>query len=274
MNDKMTIYRMLRPILGFIYKLWYNPKVIGKENIKDKGPILVVGNHIHIMDQCNIIISTKRPIHYMAKKEYFDGKFAWFFKAVGCIPVDRSKKDAEATSSALEVLNRNEALGLFPEGTRNGLKDERIEELYKKYLEDSLDYQLFYKKIKRTKTSQINYLEELLNKKIITKIEFLDNIFKADKFLNELVNTKRITKEDYYENILLPFKFGAVSMAKKTNGYLVPYAITGDYKFRSKNLIIRIGKPFKAKEDLEKTNERLKKEIKELIKKNLENNGK
>ena len=45
------------------------------------------------MDQCNVIIATKRCLHYMAKKEYIDGKFAFFFKAVGFIPVDRIKKD-------------------------------------------------------------------------------------------------------------------------------------------------------------------------------------
>src|SRR5574344_1951244 len=112
----MTAYRICRPILGFIYKLYYNPTIIGKENIPEDGSIVVVGNHVHIMDQCNIIIVTKRCLHYMAKKEYFDGKFAWFFKATGCIPVDRSKKDEHATHDALEVLNEGHALGLFPEG--------------------------------------------------------------------------------------------------------------------------------------------------------------
>ena len=112
-------YRLLKPILGPIFKLYYHPKVIGKEVIPKEGPILIVGNHKHLYDQCLAIISTKRMIHYMAKKEYFDGKMRWFFKMVGCIPVDRSKKDDAATTSALEVLNDGGAIGLFPEGTRN-----------------------------------------------------------------------------------------------------------------------------------------------------------
>ena len=73
-KDKMTAYRICRPILGFIYKLYYNPTIIGKENIPEDGSIVVVGNHVHIMDQCNIIIVTKRCLHYMAKKEYFDSR--------------------------------------------------------------------------------------------------------------------------------------------------------------------------------------------------------
>lgn len=272
-KEKMSAYKVLKPILSCIYKFWYNPKIIGKENIPREGSIIIVGNHIHIMDQCNVIISTKRPIHYMAKKEYFTGKFAWFFKAVGCIPVDRSKKDEEATSAALEVLNSNLALGLFPEGTRNGLKEERIKKLHKEYFEE-LNYQEFFQKIKNNKTSQINYLEKLYQDKVITQEEFKDNIFIADEFLKDLILNKRLTKNEYYENILLPFKYGAVSMANKTNSYLIPYAITGDYKFRSKNLTIRIGKPLAPSDDLESANQLLKEKIRDLIKENLENNGK
>ena len=62
-------YRLLKPILGPIFKLYYHPKVIGKEEIPKEGPILIVGNHKHLYDQCLAIISTKRMIHYMAKKE-------------------------------------------------------------------------------------------------------------------------------------------------------------------------------------------------------------
>ena len=273
-KEKMFLYKILKPILGIIYKLWYNPKIIGAENIPDKGSILIVGNHIHLMDQCNVIISTKRVLHFMAKKEYFDSKFAWFFKNVGCIPVDRSKKDELATNKAIEVLNNNLALGLFPEGTRNGLKEEKIKEIYNLYLKDNLPYQEALIKLKKNKTSQYNFLEDLLLKKIITKDEFIDNIFEIDEFLKDLIINKRITTEEYFSNLLLPFKFGAVSMASKTNSYLVPYAITGEYKFRSKNLVIRIGKSFKIGNDLEKENQRLYEEIKKLMKENLNNNGK
>lgn len=192
-NEKMGAYRFFKAILVPIFKFWYRPTIIGKENIPKDGPILIVGNHKHLYDQCLAIIATKRPIHYMAKKEYFDGRHAWFFKLVGCIPVDRSKKDNNATSLALEVLKNGYALGLFPEGTRN----------------------------------------------------------KTDQFL-------------------LSFKYGAVSMAHKTDSLIVPFGITGDYKFRSKNLTIRFGKPFKVDDDLEKANKKLEKEVEKLMRLNLD----
>ena len=278
MNNKMTIYKVFKTLLSPIYKLWYNPKIIGKENIPKEGPIILAGNHVHIMDQCNIIISTKRPIHYLAKKEYFDkkykeGKFAWFFKTSGCIPVDRDSHDENAKRAAIEVLKQQKVLGIFPEGTRNKLKDSQIKEIHNKYF-NSMNYKEFTKKIKNNKTSFIYYFEELKNKDIITKKEYIDNIFNCDSYLKELIEEKKITKKDYYDNYILPLKYGAVSMANKTNALIVPYAITGEYKFRSKNLTIRIGKPFYSDENLELANQKLNDEIKDLIKINLENSGK
>ncbi len=277
MSDNMTLYKIAKPVLGLIYRLWYNPKIIGKENIPTEGSMVLVGNHIHIMDQCNVIIATKRCIHYMAKKEYFDskykeGKFPWFFRGTGCIPVDRSIKDEEATKEALDVLKSGEALGLFPEGTRNSLKESIANELYEKYfLEDNIEFNDFYQKVKKNRTSFINYLEELKDIKKISLEEFKDNVVDADAFLQDLIKNRRLTREDYYDHILLPLKFGAVSMAHKTHALIVPYGISGDYKFRSKNLTIRIGEPFMADEDLEKANQRLDQEIKDLIKENEQN---
>ena len=188
-------YSLLTPIMRVLFRFYYNPKIINKEVIPKEGPILIVGNHKHIYDQCLTIMATKRVIHYMAKKEYFDGKMAWFFKLVGCIPVDRSIKDHNATDKALKVLNSGGAIGLFPEGTRNKTKD----------------------------------------------------VF------------------------LLPFKFGTVSMAKKTNATIIPFGLTGDYKFRSKNLTIRYGTPFKVGEmDLEDANKKLYEEVERLMRENLE----
>ena len=69
---------------------------------------------------------------------------------------------------------------------------------------------------------------------------------------------------------MLPFKFGTVSMAKKTNAKIVPFGITGDYKFRSKNLTIRFGKPFEVGDmSLEEANNKLEEVIGNLMRKSL-----
>ena len=278
-NPDMPIYKISKPILGFIYKLWFNPTIIGKDNIPSTGSFLIAGNHIHIMDQCNVIISTKRKIHYLAKKEYFDskykeGKFGWFFRGCGCIPVDREIKDEEAAAMALDVLGNNHALGIFPEGTRNKLKEEYIKELYEKYGPDTMNYDTFYNKIKNNKTSFVNYLVELRTNQFITQDEFDDNLYNVEEFLDDLLLNHRITLEEYVDHSLLPFKFGTVSMASKTNSVIVPYAITGTYKFRSKDLTIRFGEAFMVSDDLEKSNLELQERIRNLMKESIKNSGK
>jgi len=180
-----TIYKFL---LAPIFLLYYRPKFINKNYIPKKGPVIFCGNHMHVYDQCFPMLSTNRMIHYLAKKEYFDSKFKWFFKSAGCISVNRNIKDETAKASALELLKKGYAVGIFPEGTRN----------------------------------------------------------KTD-------------------NLLLPFKFGAVSMAEKTNSYIVPFAITGKYKFKKNNLKITFAKPFKVEGSLEEANNKLYEEIKKLL---------
>ena len=67
--------------------------------------------------------------------------------------------------------------------------------------------------------------------------------------------------------LLQPFKFGAVSMAKKTNATIVPYAITGNYRFRTKNLKITFGEPFKVNDmELEDANNKLFNIVLDIIK--------
>ena len=72
------------------------------------------------------------------------------------------------------------------------------------------------------------------------------------------------------DKFLLDFKFGTVSMAQKTDATIIPFGITGDYKFRSKNLTIRYGKPFKVNNmSLDEANEKLYNTVKKLMEENL-----
>ena len=55
-------------------------------------------------------------------------------------------------------------------------------------------------------------------------------------------------------------------MAQKTDAYILPVGISGEYKFRSKNLIVRIGKPFKITNmELDEANDLLKNKILKLL---------
>lgn len=100
-----------------------------------------------------------------------------------------------------------------------------------------------------------------------------DALVSAVEYLNEgrLINISPEAKRNYTAEILLPFKYGAVVMAKRTGSPIVPYSITGDYKFRSKNLKIYFGEPLDVSEmEVEEANRLLFDTIKELLIKNRE----
>jgi len=184
MEKNKIMYNVYKYILGVIFIIYYRPKIVNKKYIPKKGPVIIAGNHIHLFDQCLPILSTRRMIHYMAKKEYFEGKTAWFFKSSGCISVDRGNKENAkiAINTATNLLKDGYAVGIFPEGTRNKTED-----------------------------------------------------------------------------LLLPFKIGAVKMAKETDATIVPFAITGKYKFWNNNLKVTFLKPFKVNNmTLEYANKRLR----------------
>ena len=75
------------------------------------------------------------------------------------------------------------------------------------------------------------------------------------------------------EKFLLPFKTGTAFLAKKSGAKIVPFGVAGDYKFRSRNLRIVIGKPFDPKEmELEEITKKLRDEIGRLMIEAADNN--
>lgn len=71
------------------------------------------------------------------------------------------------------------------------------------------------------------------------------------------------TKED-----LLPFRKGAVRLAKKTKTPILPCAITGKYRLFRKGLQLEIGKPIQIDHlEIEEANEKLQKEILKILRK-------
>ena len=57
---------------------------------------------------------------------------------------------------------------------------------------------------------------------------------------------------------IMPFKYGAVSFASKTNSYITPFIIKGKYKLFKKSVSLTYLKPYKLEtNDLEKENNKL-----------------
>ena len=114
---------IIRPICFVLAKIIYRVKIVGIENVPKDKACIICGNHVHAMDAPVLLASTSRKINFMAKQELWkNGAFkfiAWIFNV---FPVARGKKDTEAIKTSLKILNSNQILGMYPEGTRKGLE--------------------------------------------------------------------------------------------------------------------------------------------------------
>jgi 1-acyl-sn-glycerol-3-phosphate acyltransferase len=97
-------------------------RVEGLEHVPPTGPVILAGNHVSFCDSIFLPLVLRRRVTFVAKAEYFeDPKTAWFFRAVGQIPIKREGGSASqrALASACEVLERGGVFGIYPEGTRS-----------------------------------------------------------------------------------------------------------------------------------------------------------
>lgn len=192
MKDKKIIYNLVKGICYPFFMLLYHPKIIGKEKLNIKEGYILAGNHTAYLDVFLLIAANKRKIHFFTKIELFNTKIKnSFFTSMGCIPVDRKKKNNGSILEGVKVLNEEKVVGIFPEGTYN----------------------------------------------------------RTDK-------------------IIMPFKYGAVAMAQKTNKAIIPFVIVGKYQIFGKSVKIIFGEPYKLKEDLETENHKLEQKVISLIKEN------
>jgi 1-acyl-sn-glycerol-3-phosphate acyltransferase len=126
------MYTVLHTVVPPLAKLIWRPSVTGLENVPETGPVILASNHLSFADSLVIPIVAPRKVVFLAKSDYFRGggvkgslQKAWF-EGMGLIPVDRDDSRAAIASldTALEVLGRGEAFGIYPEGTRS--RDGRL----------------------------------------------------------------------------------------------------------------------------------------------------
>lgn len=117
-------YLIFRPVIRFLYRA----RVEGEENIPATGGVILASNHLDAGDTVVLPAMIHRPVTFPAKAELFAGNrgpfsklVAWFLKAVGQVPLDRSggRASLDGLAPVLNVLAEGGCVGIYPEGTRS-----------------------------------------------------------------------------------------------------------------------------------------------------------
>src|SRR4029077_13336416 len=94
-------YWLMKLILTPVLRFFYRVRVDGADHIPASGAAILASNHVSFSDSIFLPLVLKRRITFVAKAEYFeDPKTAWFFRAVGQIPIKR--EGGSASQRALD----------------------------------------------------------------------------------------------------------------------------------------------------------------------------
>jgi 1-acyl-sn-glycerol-3-phosphate acyltransferase len=114
------VYKILKIIISFLMHLLYSYKVTRLALFPQSGPVIVVVNHLHLLDPGVIAPVVPRRVVTLAADKWRKRPLSrWFLNAAGVIFVKRGEVDRRALRACLHVLRNDGVLAVAPEGTRS-----------------------------------------------------------------------------------------------------------------------------------------------------------
>lgn len=113
-----VLARTLRPAGRALMRRRWDVHLHGPEYVPSRGPVLLAGNHIGLLDGPLLMALSPRMVHAWVKEEMFDGLSGSVFRAMGQISLARDRVDPGAIKTAVRVLRDGDVVAVYPEGTR------------------------------------------------------------------------------------------------------------------------------------------------------------
>jgi 1-acyl-sn-glycerol-3-phosphate acyltransferase len=119
MNRTQWAWLFGRPFFRVLVGTFTPLRIYGRDRIPANGPLVFCFNHFSWLDPWAFGSVIPRTVYYVAKQEAHDHPVIGpFIRIFGTTPVRRGESDREAIRLMRDVVRRGDALGMFPEGTR------------------------------------------------------------------------------------------------------------------------------------------------------------
>ena len=114
------VFKMLRRPTRFLMTRFWNIRIHGREVLPPRGPMILVANHVGVVDGPLMVVIHPQPAFALAKVELFTGPLGKALDYVGQISIDRRRADLRGVTRAIHLLRSGGVLTIFPEGKRTG----------------------------------------------------------------------------------------------------------------------------------------------------------
>ena len=112
---------LMRFLVWILVNTLYRVRPTGLENVPDKGPAMLVCNHVSFVDALLVGGSIRRPVRFVMYYKIFGIPLLRFiFKTAKAIPIASAKEDETLLANAFEKIDEELGAGhivcIFPEG--------------------------------------------------------------------------------------------------------------------------------------------------------------
>lgn len=115
---RRLIRGILKPTIDLAFRLLMDLRIEGQENIPDRGPLLIVGNHFNFIDPVAVIRALPYPPEFLGgNRNPAAPKITFLLPRLwGFYPVFRGTGSTYALRAAETVMAQDGILCIFPEG--------------------------------------------------------------------------------------------------------------------------------------------------------------
>ncbi len=112
------VRKMLKTGIAIASSILTEYEVSGKENLPEKGPYLIVGNHFHFLDTIGPIQASNLPLEYIGDIEMPNAPTLMkiFPRTWSTLKIEQGTPNFEALNAAEAVLAQDGVLVIYPEG--------------------------------------------------------------------------------------------------------------------------------------------------------------